>query len=177
MKIFTIGHSTHSQEKFVHILKTYEIKTLVDVRSYPGSRYIPHFNKERIHNWLEENGIKYIHLPGLGGRRKHIENIDYSLVEGWTHSAFRNYAAYTLTEDFEKSLSELINIAKDSTTCIMCAESLPWQCHRLIISNNLIFKNVKIFHIINEKTIPHELNRYGAYTTFSNSKVIYPKNK
>lgn len=177
MDVFTIGHSTHSQEAFIDILKSYDIKTLVDVRSYPGSRYMPHFNKEFMQEWVAEIGIEYIHLPKVGGRRRKISEIDEALVEGWTHIAFRNYAAYTLTEPFAEGLQSLIDIVNNKRrVCIMCAESVPWKCHRLIISNSLSFKGLKVYHIIDEnKSIPHVINRYGARAELHGSKVIYPK--
>lgn len=175
MEIFTIGHSTLSKKEFIEILKTYDIQTLVDVRSQPGSRYVPHFNKEDLKKWLVDNGIAYIHILGLGGHRKNISDIDYTLVDGWKHSAFRNYAAYALTDEFEESLNELIDLSKKFKVCIMCAESVPWRCHRLIISNALIAKNLNVNHIIgNNKIIPHRLGMYGAPAKIFNSKVVYP---
>lgn len=175
IKILTIGHSTHSNEEFLNILKKYKIETLIDVRSYPGSKYVPHFNKETLKNNLAKNNIHYISMPELGGRRKKIEEVDYTLVDAWTHKDFKNYAAYTLTKDFEKGLNKLIKIAAKTKVCIMCAESLPWRCHRLIISNSLFFKKIEVFHILNiNSLLKHEINKYGAYALLRNKQVIYP---
>ncbi len=176
MVIYTIGHSTHSWEKFVAMLKSFEIELLADIRSYPGSRYMPHFNRETMVKTIPESGMEYIHMPGLGGRRRNLPEIDESLTEGWKHIAFRNYSAYTLTEDYSKGLEELMEIAKQKTTCIMCAESVPWRCHRLLVSNSLSFKGFCVRHIMDEgKTISHEIDRYGAKTLFDGKNVIYPK--
>ncbi len=178
MDFYTIGHSTHSQEDFVSILKSYEIQSLVDIRSYPGSKYVPWFNKENIENWLPENGIKYIHLPKLGGRRGKIKEVDEELISGWRQAAFKKYAAYTLTEDYKEGISELIEIGKSGKTSYMCAESLPWRCHRLLVSNTLVFMGFSVFHIMSEdKTIKHELNLYGARPTIVDGRIIYPKDQ
>lgn len=175
MDLFTIGHSTHSQELFLEILKSFNIEVLVDVRSYPGSKFLPHFNKENMIKWVSENGIEYKHIKDLGGRRrKSIEDVS-AFVAGWTHIAFKNYAAYTLTKEFENALNSLIKIAKKQKVCIMCAESVPWKCHRLIISNSLFFKDINVFHIMGKnKFIEHKINKFGAKAEFDGKKVIYP---
>lgn len=176
MDIFTIGHSTHSWEKFIKILKSFNVEVLADVRSYPGSRYLPHFNKENMQSRVPEIGIEYIHMPKLGGRRRKIAEIDSVLTEGWTHIAFRNYAAYTLTEDYCQGLNELINIAASARVCLMCAESVPWKCHRLLLSNSLSFKGFCVHHIMEEnKSTVHEINKYGAKAVLDKMTVIYPK--
>lgn len=97
LDIYTIGHSTHRQEAFLAMLHTFHIEVLVDVRAYPGSRYLPHFNKKNMEIWLPENKIDYVHMRELGGRRRKNLSVDESLVAGWRHDSFRNYAAYALT--------------------------------------------------------------------------------
>lgn len=176
MDIYTIGHSTHSQEEFISILEIYNIEILVDIRSYPGSRYVPHFNKENMEKWIPDNNIKYIHMPELGGRRKAIKEIDKSLINGWRQLAFRNYAGYSLTDEYNEGIDKLISMAKKERLCYMCAESLPWRCHRLIVSNTLVLKGINVYHIMSEtKTILHELDKYGASPVLKGSRVIYPK--
>lgn len=175
MNIYTIGHSTHTKEQFLSMLHFFEVRILADVRSYPGSRHVPQFNKEDMQIWLAEGGIKYIHIPKLGGRRRKIDEIDNSKVEGWDNIAFRNYSAYTLTDEFAQGLAELIDIAEHNTTCIMCAESVPWRCHRLILSNSLVAEGVHVMHIIDNNAQDHEINKYGAPAVMSGSKLIYPK--
>lgn len=177
MDIYTIGHSTHSIEEFISILKKYKIEVLVDVRSYPGSKYVPQFNKENMKSWVIENGIEYIHMSELGGRRKKNEEIDESLIEGWRKAPFRNYAAYTFTDEYDKAIDKVIEMAKSARVCYMCSEAVPWRCHRLLISNTLVSKGIKVHHIIDEKNIiDHELGKYGAEPVIKNNRVIYPKN-
>lgn len=176
MDIYTIGHSTHSQEEFIAILKSYKIETLVDIRSYPGSNYVPQFNKENMEKWIPENNIKYVYMKELGGRRKASKNIDESLINGWRQVAFRNYAGYTLTDEYQQGIEKLILLAEKEVLCYMCAESLPWRCHRLIVSNTLVSKGIDVYHIMSEtKTIKHELGKYGANPVMENSRVIYPE--
>lgn len=176
MEFYTIGHSTHSEEEFVSLLKDYNIETLVDVRSFPGSNYVPQFNKENMEKWLPDAGIKYVHMKKLGGRRNKNKEIDASLVSGWRKAPFRNYAAYTLTKDYEDGIEKLIELGKDSRTCYMCSEAVPWRCHRLIISNTLVSKEIDVYHIMSEsKTIHHEIAMYGAVAVERDSKLIYPE--
>lgn len=176
MDIYTIGHSTHSSDEFISLLKTYDIKSLVDVRSYPGSNYMPQFNKENIEKWLPENGISYLHMPALGGRRKKNHEIDESLVNGWRNTSFQNYAAYSLTKEYEKAISDLLAFQSDKRVCYMCSESVPWRCHRLIVSNTLALKGLTVHHIMTEKkTILHEIGMYGAKAVKEGSTLIYPK--
>ncbi len=176
MDIYTIGHSTRTIEEFIFIMHKYEIDVLVDVRSYPGSNYVPQFNKEIMQKWLVDSGVEYIHLSELGGRRKSNPNIDEALVSGWEKTAFRNYAEYSLSEAYKKGIDKLVALSKHQTICIMCAEIVPWRCHRLIISNSLVFKGEKVFHIIGEsKLVEHKLGMYGAKAVIDNDKIIYPK--
>ncbi len=175
MKIFTIGHSTRSIVEFIDLLKENSIKMLVDVRSHPGSRYVPCFNKENLEIILKYNNIEYCHLTILGGRKKSYDNSHYSLVNGWKNASFLNYASYTLTPEYEKGIQQLLAIASHKNTAIMCAESVPWRCHRLLISNTLFAKNIEVHHIMNSHTtIKHELNKYGAFAVIKNNKVLYP---
>lgn len=178
MEIKTIGHSTHTKEEFLSLLKKYKIETLVDVRSFPGSKYVPQFNKENMQIWIPKENIKYLHMPELGGRRNKNKEIDESLVNGWTNTAFRNYAAYSLTQGYKEGIDKLINLSKESNVCYMCSEALPWRCHRLIISNTLVSKGMNVYHIMPEGyLIIHEIGMYGAEATEKGSQLIYPKAK
>src|SRR3569623_12590 len=145
--IWTIGHSTREFEEFVHLLKENEIELLADVRSFPGSRKFPQFNKESLEVTLPENGIEYIHLKQLGGRRK-VKKDSQNTV--WRHEAFRGYADYMETDDFRKGIDERIEIAEDKRTAIMCSEAVWWRCHRSMISDYLKSKGVTVFHIMGE---------------------------
>ncbi|WP_313468342.1 DUF488 domain-containing protein [Carnobacterium sp.] len=176
MDFYTIGHSTHSSEEFSDLLKAYKIETLIDIRSYPGSKYMPQFDKENMEKWVPEQDIRYLHLPVLGGRRKKNREIDATLVDGWRNTSFRNYAAYSLTEEYEKGISELMAIGNEERVCYMCSESVPWRCHRLIVSNTLASKGLKVHHIMTEKkTIEHEIGMYGAKAVIEGTTIIYPK--
>ena len=175
MLIYTIAHSTLSKEDFLEILKKYNIELLVDIRSFPGSKYVPQLNKENMEIYLPENGIEYIHLKELGGRRNARTDIDLSLVEGWKSKAFRNYAAYSLTKEYENGIEKLLSLCTDKISCYMCSEALPWKCHRIIVSNSLVFKGIDIHHIIGKnKIIIHKLGAYGANPKIQNNKIFYP---
>lgn len=118
---------------------------LVDIRSYPGSKRYPHFNKENLSISLPESGIKYIHLPGLGGRRK--PNPD-SHNNAWHNTAFRGYADYMETDEFKKAIEELMSIAITEPTTYMCAEAVWWHCHRSLVSDYLKAQGWKVTHIM-----------------------------
>lgn len=176
MIVYTIGHSTHSKEEFIELLNEHKIKRVIDVRSYPGSNYVPIYNKENMSKWLVDAGIDYVHLLKLGGRRKQNKSIKPELIEGWTHRSFRNYAAYTFTKPYEEGIEALVKLSKEMPTVIMCSEAVPWRCHRLIVSNTLVFQGVDVKHIINKgKSIPHSLGLYGANPKIADHQLIYPK--
>ena len=125
--------------------------------------------------WIPKNDIKYIHMAELGGRRNKMSDIDESLVNGWKNPAFRNYAAYPLTKEYEQGIEKLISLAEKSRVCYMCSEAAPWRCHRLIISNTLVLKGINVFHIMTDtKTISHQIDMYGAKATKQGSRLIYP---
>ena len=132
--IWTIGHSTRSIEVFLLMLSSFQINTLVDVRTYPGSRRYPHFNQENLSRSLEEAGIRYYHFPELGGRRKPSPD---SVNTAWRNTAFRGYADHMQTPAFKKSIIDLEKIAKESNTAYMCSEAVWWSCHRALISDYL----------------------------------------
>ena len=145
--IFTIGHSNRSIEAFLALLFSFKIRVLVDVRQFPGSRKYPHFNKEALQQSLQENGIEYIHMIELGGRRKADADSPNSV---WKHPAFRAYADYMETETFKEAIIRLEAVASKSTTVYMCSEAVWWSCHRSMISDYLKAKGWKVMHIMNE---------------------------
>lgn len=175
MKVYTIGHSTHKKHEFIHLLKIYNIEVLADVRSHPGSNFVPQFNKENMEDWIRENNIKYIHMKELGGRRKPDKNIDEKLIAGWKNASFKNYASYSLTEEYSEAIDKLIAFAEKNNLAYMCSEAVPWRCHRLIISNTLVVRGIDVYHIVSEQEIiKHSLGMYGARAVLKNGKVIYP---
>ena len=143
--IWTIGHSTRSMEIFVDLLKINGIEMLVDIRSFPGSRKFPHFNKESLEISLPECGISYRHMVGLGGRRKPNKE---SVNVAWRHPSFRGYADYMQTEEFKNQISLLENIGRGMRTAYMCSEAPWWKCHRALVSDILKVKGWKVLHIM-----------------------------
>lgn len=128
------------------MLQSFGVKLLADIRSYPGSRRYPHFNKDVLEVLLPENHIAYLHFKDLGGRRKANQN---SANTGWRHPAFRGYADYMETEAFKKSAAELEDIAGNTRAAIMCSEAVWWRCHRSLVSDGLKFRGWKVMHIMN----------------------------
>lgn len=145
LSLWTIGHSTRAIDEFIGILKSFGIETLVDVRSFPGSRRYPHFNREALHDSLAAAAIDYIHLPELGGRRKPLPD---SLNMTWRNESFRGYADYMETEAFRVGIDRLRTLARDRRTAIMCSEAVWWRCHRSMISDYLKAKGVDVIHIL-----------------------------
>jgi uncharacterized protein (DUF488 family) len=167
--IFAIGHSTRSLEELVALLKHHGLDRLVDVRTLPGSRRVPQFDKEAIEPVLAEAGIDYVHLKGLGGLRKARPDSENT---GWRNSSFRGYADYMQTPKFERSLEELIELALERPTAIMCAEAVPWRCHRSLIADALLVRGHKVVHIYNKtKAEPHRLTPFAKV---AGTRVWYP---
>jgi len=158
MAIYTIGHSTRTLEELVEILKVYSIERLVDVRTMPRSRHTPQFNAENLANSLKRNGINYFHLDTLGGLRKTSKD---SINKGWRNTSFRGYADYMQTEDFKRGLSELMELAV-VPTAIMCAEAVPWRCHRSLIGDALLVRGIEVIDIFSEtKSVPEKLTSFA----------------
>ena len=154
VRIWTIGHSTRTIDEFVAALETHGIKLVADVRSLPGSKRYPQFNKEALAQSLGERGIRYEHFPELGGRRKAKKN---SHNTAWRNASFRGYADYMKTEEFREGAERLVNLANNvGPTAIMCAEVVWWRCHRALISDYLKAHGIEVMHIIDaSKTQPH----------------------
>lgn len=152
-RIWTIGHSTQAIDEFAAALKSFDIRTIVDVRSFPGSRRYPHFNKERLKASLAGAGIDYLHFPGLGGRRRAKPD---SLNMAWRNETFRGYADYLETVEFREGIEDLLSVASAQRTTIMCAEAVWWRCHRSLISDYLKAKGIEVIHIMGiGKSEPH----------------------
>jgi uncharacterized protein (DUF488 family) len=144
-RIWTIGHSTRTQEEFVEMLHSHKIELLADIRTYPGSRRYPHFNKEALEVSLPENNIKYIHLKELGGRRKADPG---SQNTAWRHPAFRGYADYMETDEFKEGILDLEELAFNERTAFMCSEAVWWSCHRSLVSDYLKVRGWEVLHIM-----------------------------
>ncbi len=166
--IWTIGHSTRTLEELVQLLDSFNIELLMDVRHYPGSRKFPHFNKENLIVSLPENGIGYKHMVELGGRRKVDPN---SKNDAWRLDAFRGYADYMDTQEFQDALIKLEKIAAEKRTAIMCAEAVWWSCHRSMISDALKVKGWTVMHIMGENTATE--HPYTAPANVVDGKLNY----
>ncbi|HEV3099747.1 MAG TPA: DUF488 domain-containing protein [Candidatus Udaeobacter sp.] len=173
MRIWTIGHSTRSIDTFISLLKANGITVLADVRTWPGSKRYPQFNKEKLSHSLGKAGIRYEHFPELGGRRKAKPD---SKNTAWRNESFRGYADYMETEEFNKGVKRLLDLsAAAGPTAIMCAEAVWWRCHRSLISDYLKARGIEVIHILDaNKTEPHP---YTSAAQIVNGKLSYaPEN-
>ena len=168
LTILTIGHSTRTLDEFIDLLKAYRVTLVVDVRTVPRSRHNPQFNKETLPNTLKPYGIKYIHMPDIGGLRRPKPA---SVNLAWRNNSFRGYADYMQTKEFTENLLKLIALARENCLAIMCAEALPWRCHRSLISDALVVRHVKVGHIISATScINHQLNEMAQV---EGTKITY----
>jgi uncharacterized protein (DUF488 family) len=169
--LYTIGHSVHSAEVFLSLLREHGIAVLVDVRRYPGSRRHPHFGREALEVVLHAAGVAYVHEPDLGGRRSPRRNSPNTALRSF---GFRGYADHTLTLPFHAALQRLVATARTTPTAIMCAEAVPWRCHRQLIGDQLVFRGHDVRHILRpgrlERHRLHPLARRGR-----GGALVYPK--
>lgn len=147
-QIWTVGHSNHPLEKFVGILKAHGIERVIDVRRFPVSRKWPHFNAESLAASLSAEGIDYSGMPELGGRRKPRPDSPHT---AWRTDAFRGYADFMGSPEFEESLGRAIALAGERRSALLCAEALPWRCHRSILSDAFLVRGWEVREILNEK--------------------------
>jgi uncharacterized protein (DUF488 family) len=154
MRIWTIGHSTRTIDEFISLLTENGVKLLADVRAWPGSKRYPQFNKDALAEPLSAHGIHYEHFPELGGKRKSKPD---SRNAAWRNASFRGYADYMETEQFQKAIERLLDVAaKAGPTAIMCAEAVWWRCHRSLIADYLKARGVEVQHILGaNKVEPH----------------------
>ncbi|HYK23543.1 MAG TPA: DUF488 domain-containing protein [Candidatus Acidoferrum sp.] len=169
MRIWTIGHSTRTIDVFISLLEEHGIRLLADVRSLPGSKRYPQFNKETLADSLGKSGIRYEHFPELGGRRKAKPE---STNTTWRNASFRGYADYMETDEFQKGVKRLLDLAADAgPTAIMCAEAVWWRCHRSLISDCLKARGIEVMHILDvNKTQPHP---YTSAARIVNGELSY----
>jgi len=146
--LYTIGHSTRSIDDLVAVLRTHEIGTLVDIRAFPASRRLPHFNREALEQSMQPAGIRYVWMKGLGGyRKKSRADPPHTALR---NTSFRNYADYMLTDEFTKSIEALLKDAENSRVAYMCAERVWFQCHRMLVSDWLVAHGHTVLHIDGE---------------------------
>ncbi len=167
--IQTIGHSTHSIEEFIAILKAQSIDLVVDVRSLPGSRRYPQFNQERLEASLKETGIDYLHLKELGGLRHAAPD---SVNTAWKNASFRGFADYMQTEEFHIGILALLELGKKTNLAVMCAEAVPWRCHRSLIADSLTVHGMQVIHILGkDSSQPH---RMTPWAKVDGLEISYP---
>jgi uncharacterized protein (DUF488 family) len=146
--VMTIGHSNRSLEEFTDLLRESGVELLVDVRTHPGSRRLPHFSQDHLPGSLAELGIDYRHMPDLGGRRRLDRSAPDAWGGAWRNSSFRAYAQHVQSEAFQDALDELIAIAGSQLPCIMCSEAVPWRCHRWLVSDSLVAHGIEVQHVM-----------------------------
>ena len=168
--IWTIGHSTRTLEEFVTMLHSFNVEVIADIRSFPGSRKFPQFNKEALEISLPQNNIQYVHIKELGGRRK--ANPD-SKNTAWRHIAFRSYADYMETTSFKDGIKQLEQIALKHRTAYMCSEAVWWRCHRSMVSDYLKLRGWKVMHIMG--TSKEQEHPYTAPARIVNNELNYEK--
>jgi uncharacterized protein (DUF488 family) len=167
--ILTVGHSMRPIEEFVHLLDAHGVQRLVDVRTVPRSGHNPQFNKDSLPQELGRAGIAYTHMPSLGGLRHPRKN---SLNLGWRNTGFRGFADYMQTPEFKGALSNLITMAEKERVAIMCAEALPWRCHRSLIADALLARGVRVEDIFSlTSSQPHRLTPFAQVF---GTEVTYP---
>ncbi|HET9780423.1 MAG TPA: DUF488 domain-containing protein [Candidatus Dormibacteraeota bacterium] len=168
--VFTIGHSTRSLEELVELLRHHRIELLVDVRTVPASRRMPHFAKAALERSLPAHGIAYLHMPELGGLRKPKPD---STNTGWRNVSFRGYADYMQTDEFWDAIAELEKLAEDRRVAIMCAEAVPWRCHRSLIADALVARGDDVRHITGmQEPSPHRLTPFAQV---AKGRITYPQ--
>lgn len=169
LSVLTIGHSTRTLEEFIALLKIHDVTRVVDVRTVPRSRHNPQFNIDSLPGELKKVGLGYVHLAGLGGLR-HAQRD--SLNMGWRNASFRGYADYMQTPEFAQSLAELIRLAKQDRVVMMCAEAVPWRCHRSLISDALWVRGIQTEDIMSptRRTV-HTLT---AFAKVCGTLITYP---
>jgi uncharacterized protein (DUF488 family) len=167
--IFTVGHSTRSAEEFVRLLAAHEVKLLVDVRTVPRSRHNPQFNRDTLPETLRQEHIEYLHLAELGGLRKPRAD---SANTAWRNLSFRGYADYMETPEFEAGIQRLMDAADGRRAAVMCAEAVPWRCHRSLIGDVLMARGVEVFEIASAtRAQPH---RMTPFAHIADGRVTYP---
>jgi uncharacterized protein (DUF488 family) len=167
--VFTIGHSTRTLAEFIRLLQLHAATRVVDVRTMPRSRHNPQFNKDSLALALEKAGLGYVHLPGLGGLRHAKRD---SLNVGWRNASFRGFADYMQTPEFERSLEELIRLSNRDRIALMCAEAVPWRCHRSLIADALLAHGIRTEDIMSPTR--RQLHGLTPFAKVCGTTITYP---
>jgi hypothetical protein len=170
--ILTIGHSTHPIEQFIELLRQHGVEQLVDIRTIPRSRHNPQFNSEALAKTLEQEGIAYAHLKELGGLRHARAD---SINTGWRNASFRGYADYMQTEEFEQALDRLLQVCAGKRCAAMCAEAVPWRCHRSLVADALVARGIRVEHILSGSR--RDVHSLTPFARVQKERVFYPGDK
>jgi len=167
--VLTIGHSTRTIEEFIRLLQTHGATCVVDVRTVPRSGHNPQFNKTSLQKSLGKTGLGYVHLPGLGGLRHARRD---SVNAGWRNASFRGYADYMQTPEFEQSLHELVQLADQERIVLMCAEAVPWRCHRSLIGDALLVRGIRTEDIMSSTRC--QVHTLTPFALVRGTTITYP---
>ncbi|HTS16484.1 MAG TPA: DUF488 domain-containing protein [Verrucomicrobiae bacterium] len=167
--VFTIGHSTHPLDEFIEILRAHGVQQLIDVRTIPRSRHNPQFNRDTLSTKLRNARIGYRHMKGLGGLRHPRKDSPNS---GWRNAGFRGFADYMQTTEFAENIEKLIELARKKPTAIMCAEAVPWRCHRSLIADALTVRGIAVEHITS-RTSRH-VHKLTPFAHVDGPRILYP---
>jgi uncharacterized protein (DUF488 family) len=167
--VLTIGHSTREIDKFIELLQTHAVSRVVDVRTIPRSRHNPQFDQDSLPDSLRKAGLEYVHMPGLGGLRH--AKCD-SINAGWRNASFRGYADYMQSPEFARNLEELIQLAKQEQIAIMCAEAVPWRCHRSLIADALLVRGIRTENIMSPTR--RETHTLTPFAKVHGTTITYP---
>jgi uncharacterized protein (DUF488 family) len=168
--VYTIGFSNRAWEDTLEILEAFGIQRLVDIRTLPGSKHTPQFNREHLQEALPKANIEYVHLKKLGGLRKPLK--DATINAAWRNDSFRGYADYMQTPEFETSLNELIRLFVEKTTVYACTEAVFWRCHRQLVSDALVVRGYRVGHIFSPSKI--EEHKLTDFLKADGTRVTYP---
>ena len=167
--VLSIGHSTRTVEEFIGLLQAHAVARVVDVRTVPRSRHNPQFNQTSLPGSLKKASLEYVHMPKLGGLR-HAQRD--SLNRGWRNASFRGYADYMQTPEFERSLEELIQLAHQDRIALMCAEAVPWRCHRSLIADALLVRGIPTEDIISPTR--RQVHTLTPFAKVRGTTITYP---
>lgn len=165
----TIGHSTRPLEEFIRLLQAHGATRVVDVRTIPKSRHNPQFNQDTLPRALKQAGVGYVHLPGLGGLRHARRG---SPNQGWRNASFRGYADYMQTPEFAQNLDELICLARQDRITVMCAEAVPWRCHRSLIADALLVRGIPTEDILSATR--RQIHKLTPFAEVQGTQLTYP---
>ena len=167
--VLTVGHSTRTLEELVQLLREHEVQVLADVRTAPGSRRLPQFSRAALADQLPALGIRYVHLPELGGFRRPRPD---SPNDGWRNESFRGYADHMATAEWEQGLRRLLELCREGRVAAMCAEAVPWRCHRSLIADALLVRGIPVLHVLGPGAArPHTLTPFARV---DGDRITYP---